>query len=112
MASLACGFDVATVAAVTVVAEVLHRPHVSAVLAVTGAPTTATTPEVVAVTGVAEVLEIAHVPAVLVVPTIYAVQHDLHGIFQQRIPNYNSQIWIAMSKSNVFKKNSPQQIQH
>ena len=39
-----CGFNVGPVAAVTstAIAEVLHRPHVPAVLAVAGVPVTAT----------------------------------------------------------------------
>ena len=105
------GFNVGPVAAVTAVAEVLHRLHVSAVLAVAHVPVTATATaaNVVVVTGVFKVLEIAHIPAVLAIPTIDPVQQDLHGIFQQQFPNWNSQIWITMSKSSVFKKNSPQQ---
>ena len=100
-----CGFDVGPVAAVTAVAEVLHRPHVPAVLAVAHVPADPANyvAKVVAVTAVPKVLEISHVPAVLAVPAIDAVQHDLHGTFQHRIPNWNSQIWIAMSKSSVFK---------
>ena len=108
-----CGFDVGPVAAVTAVAEVLHRPHVSEVIAIVGVAVTPTAPEFVAVTGVPEVLNVAHVPAVLAVSAIGPVQHDFHGIFQHRIPNWNSQIWTVMSKPNVFKKNSPQhQILH
>ena len=111
--NFACGFDVGPVAAVTAVAEVLHQPHVPVVLAVAGVPATATTAEVIAVVGVPKNLQNAPVPAVLAVPAIKAVQHDLHGVFQQRLPNWNSQIWIAMAKSSVFKKHSPQhQILH
>ena len=36
-----CGFDVGPVAAVTAISEVLHRPHVPAVLAVAHIPATA-----------------------------------------------------------------------
>ena len=89
----------------------LHRPHKSAVLAVAHVPADPinNVAKVLEVIGVPEVLEIAPVPTTLAVPAIDEVQHDLHGIFHQRIPNWNSQIWIAMSKSSVFKKNSPQQ---
>ena len=110
-----CGFDVGAVGAVTAVVEVLHRPHVPKVLAVAHVPADPANNvvEVLAVIGVPKVLEIAPVAAVIAVPAIDAVQHDLHGVFQQRLANWNSQIWIAMAKLSVFKKHSPQhQILH
>ena len=70
-----CGFDVGPVGLVTVVAEVLHRPHVPAVLTVTHIPgdPASNVAEVVAVTAIPKVHEITHVPAVLAVPTINPV---------------------------------------
>ena len=78
-----CGFDGGSVATVTVVAGVLHRPHVPAVLAVAHVPADPTNniAEFLAVTGVTKVLYIPPVLAVFVVPAIDAVQHDLHRTF-------------------------------
>ena len=54
---------------------------------------------------VLEVLACASIPETL---AQLPLQHNLHGVFQQRLANWNSQIWIAMAKSGVFKKHSPQ----
>ena len=108
-----CGIDIGPVATVTAVAEVLYQPYVPAVIAVVGVPATATSAEVVAVIGVPKVLEVNAVPEVLAVAAKPPIQRNFRGIFQNRISNWNSQILIAITKPNVFKKNSPQhQILH
>ena len=97
---------------VTVLYIASHVPEVVAVVGVAADPANGVA-EVVAVTGVLEVLKIVHVPAVFAVQAIGRVQHDPPSISQHQFPNWNNQILIAMSKSNVFKKNSPQyQILH
>ena len=89
-----CGFDAGPTAAVTAVVEVLHQPHVPEFIAVVGVSTDPTTgaAEIIAITGVPKVFEVTYVPVVLAVPAIDPGQRDLHGIFQNRIPNWNSQI--------------------
>ena len=112
---LSCGFDIGPVTTVTAVAEVLHQPHVPKVIAVVGVAataTTATTAEVVVVTGVPKILEVVAVPEVLAVIAQPPVQHDLHGIFQHQILNWNSQIWIAMLKPDVPSSKSKSRIHH
>ena len=98
------GLDIGPVTAVTTVAEILYQSHVPKVIAVVGVAATATTAEAVSITGVPKVLEVLAVPKVLVVSAQPPIQHNLHSIFQ----NCNSQIWIAMLKPGVLKKNSPQ----
>ena len=100
-----CGFDISPITTATTVVEVLHQPYLPKVIAVPGIATTA---EVVAVTSVLKVLQVLPVLTVLDVTAQPPVQHNLHGNFQHQIPNCNSQIWIAMSKPGVFKKDSPQ----
>ena len=95
---------------VPAVPEILSWPEVPAVLARTHVPANPATGqlEVLAIVGsalVPEVLARAGVPETLAQPPL---QHDFRGVFQQLIPNWNSQIWIAMSKSGVFKKHSLQ----
>ena len=36
------------------------------------------------------------------------VQYDLPGLFQPHIPPWSSQIYVAMTKGQVFKKGTPQ----
>ena len=104
------GFDTAPVAHVPAVPEILPRPEVPAVVArthVLANPATGQL-EVLAIVGsafVPEFLACAGVPETL---AQLPLQHDLHGVFQQHIPNWTSQIWIAMFKAGVFKRNSPQ----
>ena len=105
-----CGFDTAPIAHIPAVPEILPRPEVPAVVARTHVPANPATGqlEVLALVGFAlvpEVLARAAVPETLAQPPL---QHDLHGVFQQRLVNWNSQIWIAMTKSGVFKKHLPQ----
>ena len=110
-----CGFDRATIAHIPAVPEILHRPEVPAVVARTHVPANPATGQLevlalIASTCVFEVLAPVGVPETLVQPPL---QHDLHGIFQQRLANWNSQIWIEMTESGVFKKHSSQhQILH
>ena len=103
-----CGFDTGPIAAVTAAAEIPHRAHIPAVLARTHVPADPTNnvAEVLARTAVPKILEIDHVPEVFAVDASGPVQYDLPGIFQPRIPNWPSQLWVGMAKASVFKKDS------
>ena len=101
-----CGFDTAPVAHIHAVPESLHQAEVPAVVARLHIPADPTTRhlEVLTIAGfVPKVFARPGVPETLAQPPL---QNNFHGVFQQRISNWNSQIWIVMSKSSVFKKNS------
>ena len=105
------GFDTAPVAHIPAVSEIFHRTEVPAVIARNHVPTDPATGqlEVSAIASsalVPKVLTHAGVPEPLAQPPL---QHDLYCVFQQHIHNWNSQIWLAMFKSSMFKKNTPQQ---
>ena len=84
-----CGFDTAPVAHIPAVSEVLHHAIIPAVLTrnhVPGNPATGQL-KVYAIVGsalVSKVLACAEVPETLAQQPL---QHDLHGVFQQRLPN-------------------------
>ena len=110
-----CRFDTAPIAHVPAVPEIIHQAENSAGLARNHVPANPDTRqlEILAIVSsalVPRVLACAGVPETLAQPPL---QHDFHGAFQQRIPNWTSQIWTAMSKAGVFKRNSPEhQILH
>ena len=87
-----CGFDIAAVAAVAAFMEVLHQPYVPVSIAVVVVAAIATTAEVVAVTSIPKILKVLAVLEVLAVAAQSLIQHNLHGIFKNRLSNWNSQI--------------------
>ena len=103
-----CGFDTGAVAAVAAAAEIPHRAHVPAIVARTFGPADPLTgtAEVTAHPGAPEVTEIVHVPEVFATVTSAAVQYDLPGIFQGRIPGWTKHLWVGMTKGKVFKPNT------
>ena len=105
-----CGFDTGPITVVTYCAEVLHRPYAPVVPAQLHVPADSSTgaAEILAQPAVPEVLEIAHVPERLAVPASDAVWYDLPGLLQPRLPVWTSQISVAFSRGNVFKKGTPQ----
>lgn len=104
-----CGFDIVSITHDPTVPKVLYQPRVSAKIAVVGvgADPVNNITEVIVVTVVAEFLEVIAVPEVPIILAQPAIQHDLPGTFQHRVVNWNSLIWIAISKPGVFKKGSP-----
>ena len=100
-----CGFDTGAVAAVAAAAEISHRAHVPAIVACNHVPADpfAGTAEITAHPGAPEVTDIDHVPEVFAAVASAAVQYDLPGIFQERIPGWTSHLWVGMTKGRVFK---------
>ena len=107
----ACGFDTAIVVYVPGVPEVLYCAAVPTVVTVVHLPVHPFigAAEVVTVTGCPLIQEVPAVPTVPPVTVQPYQQHDLLGIFQNCIAKWSSQIYIALSKSYVFKKNLRQQ---